>query len=219
MEIVSMSGFAKNWRSDGKPALSRVKDRITPSDPLKPKIIEAERLIKIQMGRIDQALMRVANRDSYIFRKVVASLQKKDVQRASLYANELSEVRKLGKLVTQAKLALEQVIIRLDTIQDLGDAVMVISPAIAVVKNVGSNLTNIMPDAQGEIGEINNLLGDILINAGNLSGGNLINTETTSVEADKILREASALAEERMKDLFPEVSNRQIQKQREAVDI
>jgi len=214
-----MGDFAKNWRSDGKPVLSRVKDRVSPNDPLKPKIIEAERLIKVQMSHIDQALARIANRDAAIFQKVVSSLQKKDIQHAALYANELSEVRKLGKLVTQAKLALEQVVLRLDTIQDLGDAVTVISPVMSVVRSVGSDLTNIMPNAQGEIGEINNILSDILVNAGSLNGERQINTDTSSEEADRILDEASSLAEERMRELFPEVASKPIQKQREPVDI
>ncbi|MCL4436774.1 MAG: Snf7 family protein [Thaumarchaeota archaeon] len=215
-----MGDFAKSWHSDGKPVLSRVKDRVSPNDPLKPKIIEAERLIKVQMSHIDQALARIASRDAAIFQRVVSSLQKKDIQRAALYANELSEVRKLGKLVTQAKLALEQVVLRLDTIQDIGDAVTVISPVMSVVRSVGSDLTNIMPNAQGEIGEINNILSDILVNAGSLSGERQINTETSSEEADRILDEASSLAEERMRDLFPEVVNKPVQqKQREPLDI
>src|SRR3989304_2236704 len=214
-----MGDFAKNWRSDGKPVLSRVKDRVSPNDPLKPKIIEAERLIKVQMSHIDQALARIANRDAAISQKVVSSLQKKDIQHAALYANELSEVRKLGKRVPQAKLALEQVVLRLDTIQDLGDAVTVISPVMSVVRSVGSDLNNIMPNAQGEIGEINNILSDILVNAGNISDERQINTNTSSEEADRILDEASSLAEERMRELFPEIANKPIPKQREPVDI
>lgn len=214
-----MGDFAKNWHSDSKPALSRVKNRVSSNDPLKPKIIEAERLIKVQMSHIDQALARIANRDAAIFQKVVLSLQKKDIQHAALYANELSEVRKLGKLVAQARLAFEQVVLRLNTIQDLGDAVTVISPVMSVVRSVGSDLTNIMPSAQGEIGEINNILSDILVNAGSFSGERQINTDTSSEEAERILGEASALAEERMSELFPEVANKPIQKRRESVDI
>lgn len=214
-----MSGFAKRWRDKDQPIFSKVKDRISPQEPLKPKIAEAERRIKIQMSRIDLALSRIADRDSYIFRKVVLALQRKDVQRASLYANELSEVRKLGKLVTQAKLALQQVVLRLNTVRDLGDAVTVISPVMSVVKNVGSNLSYVIPEAQGEIGEISNLLGDILVNAGNLSGDTYVNVEATNEEADKILSEASALAEERMKQLFPEISSQQLRKQDEAVEL
>ncbi|MEE9586205.1 MAG: Snf7 family protein [Nitrososphaerales archaeon] len=214
-----MRGFAKRWRRDDQPLLSKVRDRITSSKPLKSKIAEAERKIKIQMNKIDLALSRIAERDSYIFRKVVMALQRKDPQQASVYANELSEVRKLGKLVTQANLALQQVTLRLNTVRDLGDAVTVLSPAISVVRNVGSNLSYIIPEAQGEISEINNILGDILIDAGELSGNTYMNTETTNEEADKILSDASTLAEKRMKQLFPEISTPQLRRQTEEIGV
>ncbi len=214
-----MRGFAKRWRRDDQPLLSKVRDRITSSKPLKSRIAEAERKIKIQMNKIDLALSRITERDSYIFRKVVMALQRKDPQQASVYANELSEVRKLGKLVTQANLALQQVTLRLNTVRDLGDAVTVLSPAISVVKNVGSNLSYIIPEAHGEISEINNILGDILIDAGELSGNTYMNTETTNEEANKILSDASTLAEKRMKQLFPEISTPQLRRQTEEIGV
>ncbi len=214
-----MSGFAKRWRRDDQPLLSKVRDRITSSKPLKSRIAEAERKIKIQMNKIDLALSRITERDSYIFRKVVMALQRKDPQQASVYANELSEVRKLGKLVTQANLALQQVTLRLNTVRDLGDAVTVLSPAISVVKNVGSNLSYIIPEAHGEISEINNILGDILIDAGELSGNTYMNTETTNEESNKILSDASTLAEKRMKQLFPEISTPQLRRQTEEIGV
>jgi division protein CdvB (Snf7/Vps24/ESCRT-III family) len=214
-----MSGFAKRWRRDDQPLLSKVKDRITSSKPLKSKIAEAERKIKIQMNKIDLALSKIAERDSYIFRKVVMALQRKDPQQASVYANELSEVRKLGKLVTQANLALQQVTLRLNTVRDLGDAVTVLSPAISVVRNVGSNLSYIIPNAHHQINEINNILRDILIDAGELSGNTYMNTETTNEEADKILSDASTLAEKRMKQLFPEISTPQLRRQTEEIGV
>ena len=214
-----MSGFADRWQKKDPPLFSKVKDRITPSNPIRPRIEIAERKIKIQMSRMEIALSRISDRDAYIFRKVVLALQRQDPQRASIYANELSEVRKLGTLVTQAKLALHQVVLRLNTVRDLGDVVSVISPILSVVKNVGSNLSYIVPEAQGEIGEISNLLGDILVDAGGISDNNHINVEATNEEADKILSEASALAEKRMKDLFPAIATPQWQQEQKPIDI
>jgi division protein CdvB (Snf7/Vps24/ESCRT-III family) len=171
------------------------------------------------MNKMEMALSRISDRDTFIFRKVVLALQRQDRQRASIYANELSEVRQLGILVTQAKLALHQVVLRLNTVRDLGDAVTVISPILSVVKNVGSNLSYIVPEAQGEIGEISNLLSDILVDAGGISGNTHINTATTNEEADKILAEASTLAEKRMNELFPAVSTHQLQQEKKQVEI
>jgi division protein CdvB (Snf7/Vps24/ESCRT-III family) len=214
-----MSGFAKRWQKKDKPLFSKVKDRLTPSNPLRPRIEIAERKIKIQMSRMEIALSRISDRDAYIFRKVVLALQRQDPQRASIYANELSEVRKLGLLVTQAKLALHQVVLRLNTVRDLGDAVTVISPILSVVKNVGSNLSYIIPEAQGEIGEISNILSDVLVDAGEISGNTYINTKSTNEEADKILVEASTLAEKRMNELFPAIATPNLQQEQEQVEI
>ena len=214
-----MTDFVKQWDKKEPARFSKLKDKMTPSDPFRPKIAIAEKKIKIQMNKMEMALSRISDRDTFIFRKVVLALQRQDRQRASIYANELSEVRQLGILVTQTKLALHQVVLRLNTVRDLGDAVTVISPILSVVKNVGSNLSYIVPEAQGEIGEISNLLSDILVDAGGISGNTHINTATTNEEADKILAEASTLAEKRMNELFPAVSTHQLQQEKKQVEI
>ena len=214
-----MGSFKNNWNNKNPPLFSRVKDRITPSNPLKPRIEAAERKINIQINTMDLALSRISDRDAFIFRKIVFAHQCLDSQRASIYANELSEVRKLGTLVTQAKLVLEQVVMRLDTIKDLGDAVTVISPIMSVVKNVGSDLSYIIPEAKGEIGEINSILSDILVDAGVLGNKTHIDTKTNNEEADNILSEASTLAEKRMNELFPVLPSSHLQKEHETVDL
>jgi len=214
-----MTDFVKQWDKKEPARFSKLKDKMTPSDPFRPKIAIAEKKIKIQMNKMEMALSRISDRDTFIFRKVVLALQRQDRQRASIYANELSEVRQLGILVTQTKLALHQVVLRLNTVRDLGDAVTVISPILSVVKNVGSNLSYVVPEAQGEISEISNLLSDILVDAGGISGNTHINTATTNEEADKILAEASTLAEKRMNELFPAVSTHQLQQEKKQVEI
>jgi division protein CdvB (Snf7/Vps24/ESCRT-III family) len=212
-----MSGISKLWRKNDQVIHRRFRERVAQIDPLKPKIEEAEKMIKSQMQRIDMSHSRISERDSYIFRKVIMALQKKDNQRASIYANELSEVRRIEKLVTQSRLAFQQILLRLHTIRDLDDAVSLISPAISVVKNVGTNLSFLLPDTQGEITEINSILGDILVEAGELTGGNKPIIETKNEDSENILAEASALAEKRMRQLFPEVSTSKLQDEIEVI--
>ena len=69
-----MSSFAKRWNKKDPPLFSKVKDRITPSNPLRPRIAIAEKKIKIQMSRMEIALSKISDRDAYIFRKVVLAL-------------------------------------------------------------------------------------------------------------------------------------------------
>jgi division protein CdvB (Snf7/Vps24/ESCRT-III family) len=200
-----LSQFASKW---AKPQASgfgeRIKDSVRPAGPLKPRLEQAVRQIQIQISRLDQTATKLRERDASIFNKVVANIQKHDMDHATVYANELAEVRKMNKMVTSAKLALEQIVLRLNTVQELGDVVVTLTPAMAVIKNVKSGLMTVLPEAEHEIGEISGLLSGILVDAGQM-GGYTLNFEAAGEEAEKILGEASAVAEQRMKDKFPDL--------------
>ncbi len=162
------------------------------------------RHIQVQLAKLDATMGKLKERDSAIFNKVVSSIQKHDMNHAAVFANELAEVRKMNKMVTQAKLALEQITLRLNTVQELGDIVVTLTPAMAVIKNVKSGLTSVLPEADNEIGEISGLLSGILVDAGQMGGYNL-NFEAANDEAEGIVAEASAVAEERIKEKFPDL--------------
>jgi division protein CdvB (Snf7/Vps24/ESCRT-III family) len=174
------------------------------AEPLRPKLELASRQIQIQVTKLEQAGNKLKEKDASIFSKIVHSMQKNDSTRASMLANELSEVRKMSNVVMQAKLALEQLNLRLNTIQDLGDIANTLSPAISVIKGVQPGLINLVPDAEREIGEISSLLSGILVDAGQIDGGQL-SFEPNSEEAEKVIEEASAIVEERMRTKFPDI--------------
>lgn len=183
----------------------RVRETVRPAGPLKPRLEQAVRQIQIQVAKLENASQKLKERDTAIFNKVVSAIQRHDMQHASVFANELAEVRKMTKMVTQAKLALEQIILRLNTVQELGDIVVTLTPAMAVIKNVKSGLVSVLPEAEHEISEISGLLSSILVDAGQL-GGYTLNFEAANEDAERILAEASAVAEQRMKEKFPELS-------------
>ncbi|MCX8191855.1 MAG: Snf7 family protein, partial [Nitrososphaerales archaeon] len=175
-----------------------------PAGPLKPRLEQAIRSIQIQITKLEAVSSKLKDRDSKIFNKVVAAITKHDMAHASIYANELAELRKMHKIVTQAKLALEQIVLRLNTVQELGDIVVTLTPAMSVIKSVKAGLTSILPEAEREIGEISGLLSSVLVDAGQI-GGYTINFEAANEDAEKILNEASAIAEQRMKEKFPDL--------------
>lgn len=153
---------------------------------------------------MDGAVNRIRQRDEAIFDKVVASLAKHDNEHASVYANELSEVRKMGKVVAQAQLALEQIVLRLGTITDLGEVAVTLAPAITVIRSMKQGLSSALPEADREIGEISGLLSGILVDAGSV-GGVSLNFDVANEDAQKVLEEAAAVAEQRISESFPEV--------------
>jgi division protein CdvB (Snf7/Vps24/ESCRT-III family) len=200
-----MSAFAGKWEKQNTQSIGgRVKDSVRNPGPLKPRLDLAVRQIQVQVAKLDSTTNKLRERDNSIFAKVVASLQKHDTQHASVFANELAEIRKMNKMVTQAKLALEQIVLRLNTITELGDIVVTLTPAMAVIRNVKQGLVGVLPEAESEIGEISGLLSSILVDAGTV-GGYSLNFEAANEDAEKILAEASAVAETRMKEKFPEI--------------
>ncbi|MGD0319867.1 MAG: Snf7 family protein [Nitrososphaerales archaeon] len=200
-----MSAFAGKWEKQNNQSFGgKVKDSVRNPGPLKPRLDLAVRQIQVQVAKLDSTSTKLRERDNSIFGKVVASLQKHDTQHASVYANELAEIRKMNKMVTQAKLALEQIVLRLNTITELGDIVVTLTPAMAVMRNVKQGLVGVLPEAESEIGEISGLLSSILVDAGTV-GGYSLNFEAANEDAERILSEASAVAEQRMKEKFPEI--------------
>ncbi|MEM3403925.1 MAG: Snf7 family protein [Nitrososphaeria archaeon] len=200
-----MSNFGQRWVKEQKPGMGdKVREAIRPSGPLKPRLEDAIRAIQTQIARLDATATKLKERDAAIFNKVVTAIQKHDTQHASVYANELAEVRKMNKMVTSSKLALEQIVLRLNTVTELGDIVVTLAPAMSVIRSVKSGIISVLPEAEREINEISGLLSSILVDAGQVSGSTL-NFEAANEDAEKILAEASAVAEQRMKDKFPEL--------------
>ncbi len=198
--------FSSKWEKKDKApgVLDRLRGSVVPPTPLKSQIEQANRQIRILITQLDSTVSRIKQRDSTIFKNVVTSLAKHDMQHAAVYANELSEVRKMGKLVTQAQLAMEQISLRLGTINDLGEIASTLAPAVSVIRNMKEGLRMALPEADKEIGEISGLLSTVLVDA-STTGGFSLNFDAANEDAQKVLEEASAIAEQKMKESFPEI--------------
>jgi division protein CdvB (Snf7/Vps24/ESCRT-III family) len=206
-----MSKFEKNW----KPAASsgsfgqKTRDTIRGPQPLKPQIQKATGQLNQEVHRLDGALSRLKQRETSIFKKTVAAVQHHDEMTSKAYSNELAEIKKMTKLVTQSKIALEQITMRLQTVTEFGDFTAVLAPAIGVIKNVRQSLSTALPDAQGALGDIGTELSTMMTDVGGLTGANFFTSGESSEEADKIMAEAAAIAEKRMGESFPEVPTAQ----------
>ena len=198
--------FAKRWEAEEnqQPFPSRVKDAVRPPGPLKPRLDIAVRRIELQVQRLDQANDRFSQRDKTIFQRIVEAYTKHDMARANVFANELAEIRKMEKMIMHARLALEQIVLRLRTVSELGDVVSTLAPAVGVLRTVRSGMASVFPEAERELGSIGNLLSGIIIDAGQ-STGLTLNFDAANEDAQKILTEAGSVAEQQIKDKFPDL--------------
>lgn len=192
-----MSKFVKSWEAP--------EERVSPpSGPLKPRIENAIKLIQAQTQKLDFANARLAEKDKMLFSKIVDAFTKHDRQKAIIYANELAEIRKIEKKLLQIKLALETIALRLTTVRDYGDFLHILTPAMSIVKSIQPGVLKIVPEAEREFMNLSNSLYNIITEAGAASGLN-VSFEAANEDAVKILNEAAALAEQKIKERLPEL--------------
>lgn len=198
--------FSKKWeeRHSEQPLTDRIKGAVRPPGPLKPRLDMAVRRIEMQVQKLDQATERFSKRDKSIFGRIVDAYTKHDMARANVFANELAEIRKMERMIMHARLALEQIVLRLRTVSELGDVVSTLGPAVGVLRAVKAGMTNVFPEAERELGHIGDMLSGIIMEAGQ-TGGFSMNFETANEDAQKILTEAATVAEQRVKERFPEL--------------
>ena len=198
--------FAKKWESKRKEEslIDTIRSTVIPPPPLKPRMDYALKRLDLQINRLDMAAERFSQKDTALFKKIVDAYQKHDTAHANIYARELAEVRKMEKLVINAKLALDQVNLRLRTVTEFGDIVSTLGPVIGVLRSVNTSLIGVIPNAENELGEIGNMLSGLMFDVGQSSGFSL-NFNAVNEDATKILNEAATIAEQKISSNLPDL--------------
>ena len=200
-----MSNLSSKWLKQPKPSIAeKINDSIKPKGPLKPRIQNAIKKLQLQIQKLDSMLTNLQERDAKLFQRIVEATQKHDTQTSKVLGNELAEIRKVTKILSSARIALEQIELRLTTCSDLGDTVVAMMPTMGLMKNLKSSLGKIMPGAEQEIGQMAEMLGGFMTES--FSGDAAFGVdETTNAESEKILKEAAAVAENSTNQMFPSV--------------
>src|ERR671930_1671746 len=205
MAIVAMTSFSSNWVKENKSTMSeKIKQNIGQQQPLKPRIELSKKKIQAQNQKLETILEKLRGKERSLFNQTVYALQKHDAQQGKMLSNEIAQVRRTTKMISQLKIALEQIQLRLESTIDLGDVMVAIGPAMGALTKVRSGIGGVMPEVDRELGEINGVFSDIMMSAGTM-GNSTFAFDDSGEEVDKILAEAGAVAEQRMTDSFPDV--------------
>jgi division protein CdvB (Snf7/Vps24/ESCRT-III family) len=207
VKLILVDQFVDRWKKKEKqPSLiSTIKGIGKPSRGLKQQLSSVIQRIDAQKHKLNNASKRFEKRDAVLFKRIVKALSERDTMRANVLADELSEIRKVEKMLMHAALALESVSLRLNTVSELGNVVTVLAPAAGVLNNIRSGMAGIFPEAGRELGNIGSLLTEI-VSSTNQSSGMPVNIGTANAEAEKILEEAELAAEQKLKEQLPEVA-------------
>jgi hypothetical protein len=175
-----------------------------PGGPLKPRLDAVRKKIEVLIDRLEELHGINRPRDNEILRKLMVSINENNTQHCTLLSSELARARQLSRALLLTSLALEKLISKLSSASDFGDLVIILTPSMAVVKNLRSSITPYLPEMEGDLGVISELLSGILVDAGQV-GGFTINFETANEEAVRFIGEVLRLVDEKMEEEFSKV--------------
>lgn len=166
-------------------------------------ILEATRELGKCYSRIELMCSKLAKRDRELFEACVFHIKNGSKARASIYANEIAEIRRILSVFEYARLAVERTILRLDTLKVISPTLEPLQETFMEVKDAIGLVANVMPSMTFEINKLNSVVNEILKDTEfNLSMPEV--TVTGHPDAEAILREAASLVEEELKTKLPE---------------
>jgi len=201
-----LGSLTSSWSKNNSEGFSqKVFGKVKPDTPIKNKIENAQKQLELQINKLGEIGQKLQKKHDGVFQKIVQAQRANNHQYAKAYAIELQEIRKMNNMVSNAKLSMEQINIRLNTVSELGDVVVTLSPCMSVIKGLGISLGGIMPQANSSMQDLSKILGDVL------SGSSMAQHETTiftrdgSADTVAILEEAQAVIEGQTKQNIPEI--------------
>jgi division protein CdvB (Snf7/Vps24/ESCRT-III family) len=160
--------------------------------------------LRVQENKLEDISQRFSDRGRQLFEKCVQAQQEKDAYKASMYAEEVVQLKKMNGVVMRSQLSLRQVALRIETLQDFKDAGVVLGPIVTVVNQIRGDLAGVVPEVANGLAHVDEVLDTLIVEAGS-TGGAVLDTSVSSEEARKILQEASEISAMRMKGKFPEL--------------
>ncbi len=181
-----------------------IKNFFHPPPPTSEVIVKTVQKLRFQSIKLEQVTIRLRNRDRVLFETCVAEVERNRRERAAICANEIAEVRKLLKIVTQCQLALQRIILRLETIKELGDVLADLRPTLRALQGLTGYLEKIMPDIAVELEKVNDSITETLAVSRLDSPRSITPYEVGSPAGEEILKEVSNLLEGQLMGKLPE---------------
>jgi division protein CdvB (Snf7/Vps24/ESCRT-III family) len=151
--------------------------------------------LKRQGMRLEQVNSALRERDRVLFDMVGKAVQIRDTPRAQIYANELSRVRNIKRIISQSQLAVDCITIRLENFLDLYQMVQEMKPISEVIKEVSADVQQVMPQFATVLEQLNEVASEAL-------------TQTTIDLHQPALEEALSVRSQEGADIIKEASNK-----------
>ncbi len=189
----------------GESISQKVISKVTREEPLKNKIDFAQQKLQSQILKLEVINEKLKKKHDMIFEKIVNAQRNNNNTYAQAYAGELAQVRKMKNMVSGAKLSMEQIKLRLDTVSELGDVIVTLSPCMSIIRGLAPSLKGIMPEANASMQDLSQILGDVMSGSSLNLGDTLSVGPETNADTLAILEEAHSVIAGQTKSIIPEV--------------
>ena len=189
----------------GESISQKVMSKVKPEAPLKNKIDFAQKKLQFQISKLGGINEKLQKKHDMIFEKIVNAQRSNKSGYAQAYAGELAQVRKMKNMVSGAKLSIEQIKLRLDTVSELGDVIVTLSPCMSIIRGLAPSLRGIMPEANASMQDLSKILGDVMSGSSLNMGDTLSVGPETNADTIAILEEAHSVIAGQTKSTIPEV--------------
>jgi division protein CdvB (Snf7/Vps24/ESCRT-III family) len=160
--------------------------------------------LKTQQNKLEQASYRLKERDRILFETCQSALSKNNKERAVICANEIAEVRRIVSFLYSVQLAIERVVLRLETIRELSEIVIDLKPALKLLQGVSQELFQVLPDVSSELDNVNSTIAETLYATKITADPALIPVDRKTAGGEEILKEVSSFLEAKLAQNLPE---------------
>jgi division protein CdvB (Snf7/Vps24/ESCRT-III family) len=160
--------------------------------------------LKVQHYKLVNATFTFRGRDKQLFQVCSKALKEKNEKRAVIYANELAEVRKVTNFLKYAQIAVERVILRLETVKELHAIAMDMKPMLNALRDITAQLNDLMPDVSSELENVSESIEETLVMTTLDTPQPIAQVDLQTPAGEKILGEASDFLEQKLAKQLPE---------------
>ncbi len=164
--------------------------------------------LKTMSTKINAYIDALSERDKALFDKLVNLISIGDKTRANIVANEIAQIRSIIRHLTALQYIVDNIQLRLETILLMGESITSLIPIVGIVKDLKTVIKGILPGFDIELQIIEDSIRQAITDSGEITPAEFANaTKAASSEAKKILDEAYAVADQKLKNEFNKLEN------------
>ena len=164
---------------------------------LRAKLLEAYRKIEKTRRKLEIYAAKAEQKKEELMNKLIEVQKEGDELRAKVYASEIANLNRIIKSLLMLDVKLEQASLKIQSVLTIGDAAFALKPVAKEIKELMSRVKTLIPNMEEEFEELVNLIDDL---AESEFGGEIFADVYLDTDAAKILEEAQAIAQQKLKE-------------------